>query len=149
MLECDTRFFKADELIKKIEDVCRNKVIKDVVSAEPIGPKLKSDLMVICPCTGNTLAKLSLGITDSTVTMAAKSHLRNERPLLISLASNDALSSNLENIGRLMKRKHIFFSPLKQDDPANKPSSLVFEPSLVYKAAEMAKNNVQIRPLIV
>lgn len=145
----DTRFGKADEIIAKIEKLCGRPVIKDIASAEPIGPKYKSDFMVICPCTGNTLAKLAHGITDSTVTMAAKSHLRNGKPLLICLASNDAMSANFENVGRLMARKNVFFSPLMQDDPEKKPTSLVFEPELVIKAAETARDGRQIRPLFV
>lgn len=145
----DTRFGRADEFVTKIERLCGRPVIKDIASAEPIGPRYKSDFMVICPCTGNTLAKLAHGITDSTVGMAAKSHLRNGKPLLVCLASNDAMSANFENLGRLMARKNVFFSPLRQDDPEKKPTSLVFSPELVVKAAEEAREGKQIRPLFV
>ncbi len=145
----DTRFGKADGIVAEIERLCGRPVIKDIASAEPIGPIYRSDFMVICPCTGNTLAKLAHGITDSTVTMAAKSHLRNGRPLLVCLASNDAMSANFENVGRLMARKNVFFSPLVQDDPENKPTSLVFAPGLVIKAADAAREGRQIRPLFI
>lgn len=121
----DTRFGKADELVKNVEEICKNKVIHTIVDAEPIGPSIALDMLVIAPCTGNTLAKLAAGITDTPVTMAAKAQLRRDRPVVIALATNDGLSSNLKNIGLLMSRKNVYFVPMAQDDPENKPYSLV------------------------
>ena len=121
----DTRFGKAADTIALLESLCSRKPIMSIAEAEPLGPAEPLDMLVIAPCTGNTLAKLSHGITDTTVTMAAKAHLRADRPLLIALATNDALSANLENIARLRSRKHIHFVPMTQDDPLGKPHSLV------------------------
>lgn len=121
----DTRFSPAADVIKRIEALTHRPVIHDIVGAEPLGPKTPLDALIICPCTGNTLAKMANGITDSSVTMAAKAHLRSDRPLVIALASNDALSANLKNIGEMLTRKHVYFVPMKQDDPEKKPHSLV------------------------
>lgn len=143
----DTRFGKASMHVSKFEEICNKKVIHTIKDAEPIGPTLKPDAMVICPCTGNTLAKIANGITDSSVTMAAKAHLRNNRPLIICLATNDALSANLMNIGKLLDRKNIFFVPLNQDDPKNKPFSLVAKFDLLSETLEKALNNQQIMPI--
>lgn len=145
----DTRFGKAVDHISKFEEICKKTVIHTVQDAEPIGPKLKPDAMIICPCTGNTLAKLANGITDSAVTMAAKAHMRNNRPLVIALATNDALSANFVNIGKLMARKNVFFVPMQQDDPIKKPSSLVADFNLLPKTLEEALNGEQIMPLFV
>lgn len=142
----DTRFGRAVDHIEKMESLCKRTVIHTVHDAEPIGPKLRPNAMIICPCTGNTLAKLANGITDSAVTMAAKSHLRNGRPLLIALATNDALSANLTNIGKLAARKNVYFVPLCQDDPENKPSSMIARFDLVLPALEMAEGGRQITP---
>ena len=120
---------------------------RQVPEAEPLGPARPLDALVICPCTGNTLAKLANGVTDSAVTMAAKAHLRADRPLLVSLASNDAMSANLCNIGILLPRKNVFFVPLRQDDPARKPHSLVADFSLVPSALSAALAGRQLRPL--
>ena len=119
----DTRFGKAEDIRKKIREICGREIVHTIVEAEPLGPKVKLDAMVICPCTGNTLAKVANGITDTGVTMAAKAHLRNDNPLLICLASNDALSANLKNIATLISRKNVYFTPMNQDDPINKPHS--------------------------
>lgn len=143
----DTRFGKASSHIEKIENLCNKKVIHTVEAAEPIGPKFQPEAMIICPCTGNTLAKLANGITDSAVTMAAKAHLRNNRPLIIALATNDALSANLVNIGKLLPRKNIYFVPLIQDDPIKKPSSLVAGFDMVAETLENALKCRQIMPL--
>ncbi|MBR5322375.1 MAG: dipicolinate synthase subunit B [Clostridia bacterium] len=143
----DTRFGKAVEYVSKLENICGKTVIHTVQDAEPIGPKLHPDAMIIAPCTGNTLAKLANGITDSSVTMAAKAHLRNNNPLVIALATNDALSANFVNIGKLLARKNIYFVPLIQDDPENKPSSLIANFSLIPQTLEMAMNGKQITPL--
>ncbi len=143
----DTRFGKAVDHVSKLENLCGKTVIHTVPDAEPIGPKLRPDVMIIAPCTGNTLAKLANGITDSSVTMAAKSHLRNNKPLIIALATNDALSANLVNIGKLLARKNIYFVPLVQDDPEKKPSSLVANFSLIPQTLEKAMEGKQITPL--
>ena len=127
----DTRFGRARELTDQVEDICGRSVIHTIVGAEPIGPQMKLDAMIICPCTGNTLAKIACGITDTSVTMAAKAHLRSNRPLVIALASNDALSANLKNIGQLLTRKYVYFVPLYQDDPQKKPHSLIADFSLL------------------
>ncbi|MBO7310479.1 MAG: dipicolinate synthase subunit B [Clostridia bacterium] len=134
----DTRFGAASELIRKIEDICNKRVIHTIVDAEPIGPQIQLDAMIICPCTGNTLSKIANGITDTSVTMAAKAHLRSNRPLVIALASNDALSANLKNIGQMLIRKFVYFVPLYQDDPQKKPHSLIADFSLVFPTMESA-----------
>ena len=118
-------FGRARDIKTKAEEICGREVIHTISDAEPLGPKINLDAMIICPCTGNTLAKLANGITDTSVTMAAKAHLRNDRPLLICLASNDALSANLKNIATMLSRKNVYFTPMIQDDPINKPHSLV------------------------
>ena len=119
----DTRFGKSEDWIAKIEELCGKSVIHSIRDAEPLGPKIALDALVIAPCTGNTLAKLANGITDTPVCMAAKAHLRSDRPLIISLATNDAMSANLGNIATLLARKNVYFVPMKQDDPVKKPHS--------------------------
>ena len=121
----DTRFARAAEVIARIRELTGKPVIHSIVEAEPLGPRVPLEALIICPCTGNTLAKMANGITDTAVTMAAKAHLRSNRPLVIALASNDALSSNLKNIGALLTRKNVYFVPMRQDDPKDKPHSLV------------------------
>ena len=121
----DTRFAPAKEVIAAAERISGRRVIHTIVGAEPLGPAVPLEARVICPCTGNTLAKMANGITDTAVTMAAKAHLRSDRPLVIALASNDALSANLKNIGTLLCRKNVYFVPMIQDDPTGKPHSLV------------------------
>ena len=143
----DTRFGKASELISELEGLCGRKVISSIVDAEPLGPKTPLDMMVICPCTGNTLAKIALGITDTSVTMAAKAHLRSNRPLVIALASNDALSANLKNIGVLLSRKCVYFVPLSQDDPKMKPHSLIADFSLLKPTMESAAEGKQFQKI--
>lgn len=145
----DTRFGNASDIIWEIEDVCNRKVIKSITEAEPIGPKKMIDVLVIAPCTGNTLAKLSNAITDTSVTMAAKSHLRIGRPVLITLASNDGLGASASNIGKLMNTKNIFFTPFAQDDFAKKPNSLVADFNLILPAIEAAYNRKQLQPVII
>ena len=127
----DTRFGRADELIKQLKDMCNREIIHTIVQAEPLGPKIKLDALIISPCTGNTLAKIANGITDTAVTMAAKAHLRGNRPLLLALASNDALSANLKNIGTLISRKSVYFVPMEQDEPIEKPHSLIADFNLL------------------
>ena len=143
----DTRFGKAADFITRIESVCGRPIIRTIPDAEPLGPKTPLDALVICPCTGNTLSKLANGITDTPVCMAAKAHLRSDRPLLITLASNDALSANLRNIGTLLSRKSVYFTPLRQDDPLSKPHSLVADFDLVPEALEAAVAGRQMRPV--
>ena len=145
----DTRFGKASELIDKVENICGRKVIHTIVGAEPIGPDMKLDAMLICPCTGNTLAKIASGITDTSVTMAAKAHLRSNRPLVIALASNDALSANLKNIGQLLTRKFVYFVPLYQDDPQKKPHSLIADFSLLVPTLEEAIAGKQYQKIFI
>ncbi|MBO4428865.1 MAG: dipicolinate synthase subunit B [Clostridia bacterium] len=144
----DTRFGKAEELIKTVEDLCGRNVVHTIVDAEPLGPKTPLDMLVICPCTGNTLAKIASGITDTPVTMAAKAHLRADRPLVIALATNDALSANLNNIGTLLKRKNVFFVPMTQDDPKSKPHSLVCDFDRVGETMMSAFAGRQLQPVI-
>ena len=145
--ETDTRFGTADDLISELESICGRKTVHTIAAAEPLGPKTPLDLLIIAPCTGNTLAKLAAGVTDSSVCMAAKAHLRSDRPLLLALASNDAMSANLQNIATLLNRKNVFFVPVRQDDPTSKPHSLVAEFSLVPQALEQALAGRQMRKL--
>ena len=136
----DTRFGAAKDIIAQVENITANKVIHTITEAEPIGPKKMCDVIVINPCTGNTLAKLASGITDTAVTMAVKSHLRVQRPILIALSSNDALGANAANIGTLINRKHIYFVPMERDDPINKPNSLTALQSEVLPSLEKVIN---------
>jgi dipicolinate synthase subunit B len=144
----DTRFGKAQDFISKIEEICENKIIHTIEDAEPIGPKKLLDILVIAPCTGNTLAKLTSGITDTPVTMSAKSHLRNGRPLLIAVATNDALGNSAKNIGQLLNIKNIYFVPMRQDDPFNKTNSMVADMDKILPAIQHALKKEQIQPII-
>lgn len=143
----DTRFGMAEEMVKKAEEITGEKVLHTSVQTEPIGPKKMCDLLVIAPCTGNTLAKLSLGVTDTSVTMAAKSHLRILRPVLLCIATNDALGASAQNIGRLLNTKNIYFVPMKQDDCIKKPNSLVADFEKIPECVECALNKEQIQPV--
>ena len=147
VFETDTRFGMAFGLRRQIEEQCGAKIIHTIPDAEPLGPKDPLDILVICPCTGNTLAKLANGITDTAVTMAAKAHLRTDRPLVIALASNDAMSANLKNIATLLSRKSVYFVPMKQDDPVKKPHSLVADFSMLPLSIEKALHGEQIYPV--
>lgn len=129
----DTRFGKASDFIDAVEKKCGKKIIHTIEDAEPIGPKIKLDAIVVCPCTGNTAAKMAHGICDTSVTMAAKAHLRNERPLILAYASNDALSLCAPNIGMLLQRKNIYFVPMSQDDAEKKPRSMICDFTRVYE----------------
>ena len=131
-----------------MERLCGKRIISTVAQAEPIGPKKLLDALVIAPCTGNTLAKISRGVTDSVVTMACKAHMRNGRPVIIALASNDALSANGENLGRLMARDGIYFVPLGQDDPLGKPDSLVADFTRIPETIKAALEGRQIQPVL-
>lgn len=143
----DTRFGKAEDIRRKITDICGREIIHTVREAEPIGPLIALEALIIAPCTGNTLARLALGLTDGAVTMAAKAHLRSDRSLLIALASNDAMSANLSSIAELLRRKSIYFVPLKQDDPVAKPHSLVADFSLIPDSLAAMREKKQLRPL--
>ena len=144
--ETDTRFGSAAQLREKIRAICGNDIISTIVESEKLAVH-PLDLLLICPCTGNTAAKLANGITDTPVTMAAKAHLRTDRPLLVALASNDAMSANMRNIGALMQRKNVFFVPMKQDDVVRKPHSLVADFSLCERSLELMAEGKQARPL--
>lgn len=144
----DSKFGNAKDFIKKIENLCNNNIIHTLTDAEPIGPKKMFDILIVAPCSGNTLAKLSNDIIDTPVTMAVKSHLRNERPVVIAISTNNALSGAAENIGRLLNRKNYYFVPFKQDNPITKPNSLVFDPTYIKKTLEEALDYKQIQPII-
>lgn len=139
----DTRFGDATDLISRVKQLCNREIIHTIVQAEPLGPQIKLEALIISPCTGNTLAKIANGITDTSVSMAAKAHLRGNRPLILALASNDALSSNLKNIGTLMSRKSVFFVPMKQDEPVEKPHSLIADFELLPQTLDCAVNGKQ------
>ena len=143
----DTRFGKAEDLRKTVEELCGRPVIHSIVEAEPLGPKQPLEALVICPCTGNTLAKIAGGVIDTAVCMAAKAHLRENRPLVIALSSNDALSANLSNLALLLNRKQVFFVPMVQDDPISKPHSLVADFKRVPETLFDALVGKQSRPL--
>lgn len=145
----DTRFGRAEEHIQFAEMICGTSAIHNITQAEPAGPKKLFDILLIAPCTGNTLAKLAHGIADTSVTMAAKSHLRNGRPLLIAVSTNDALGTAAQNIGSLLMRKHYYFVPFRQDDPTEKPRSMVADFSLIPQALRAALNGQQIQPVII
>lgn len=146
--DTDTRFGTAHDLMREMERICDHRVIATVKGAEPIGPQKLLDLLIIAPCTGNTLGKLAAGITDSSVTMAAKAHLRNCRPLLIAPSTNDGLAASAASIGALLPRKYIYFVPFGQDDFEKKPTSLVADFSLVADAAQAALEGRQLQPLL-
>ena len=144
----DTRFGTSDDLLEKLEEITGHEVLCDIPSVEPIGPQKLLDVLVIAPCTGNTAAKLAAGITDGPVTMAAKAHLRNGRPVVLALASNDGLSGGAKNIGELLNRKNYFFVPFGQDDPVKKPCSLVADFSQIVPAIEAALEGRQLQPIL-
>ncbi|MHC1694392.1 MAG: dipicolinate synthase subunit B [Eubacteriales bacterium] len=145
----DTRFGKASDYIVSVEGITGNRIIKSIEEAEPLGPSAQLDALIIAPCTGNTLAKMAHGITDNCVTMAAKAHLRNRRPLIIGLCTNDALSGNAANIGTMLGKKYVYFTPMLQDDIDNKPASLVCDMSLVVPSLEEALRGHQLQPIFV
>lgn len=144
----DSRFGKAENFIQKAEEITGMKPIMTISGAEPIGPGSLLDILVIFPCTGNTIAKLANGITDTPVLMAAKAHLRNNKPLLISLSTNDALGMNMKNIGLLLNAKNIYFIPFGQDNPEKKPNSMIAHTELLIPALEAALEGRQYQPVI-
>jgi len=145
----DTKFGKASEVIEEIENITRTKVLHTILEVEPLGPKDMLDIMVVAPATGNTIAKLANDIADSPVTMAVKSHLRKERPVVIAVSAYDGLSGAGENIGRLLNTKHYYFVPFRQDNPITKPRSVAFDSSYLIKTIEYALENKQIQPILI
>ncbi len=143
----DTRFMKVEELYDKLQCITGREVIDTIVKAEPIGPNSLFDLLIIAPCTGNTVSKIALGITDTPVVMAVKSHLRNLKPVLIAIATNDALGASAKNIGALMNTQNIFFVPMSQDNYIQKATSMVAEMDMIPKAAALALEGKQIQPI--
>lgn len=144
----DTRFGAAADLTREIETAAGREAIRCLRDAEPIGPKKLLELLIVAPCTGNTLSKLANGVTDSTVTLAVKAHLRNNRPVLLAIASNDGLAGNAENIGKLLVRKNYYFVPFGQDDPGEKPCSLVADMTQIPSAAAEALRGNQLQPML-
>lgn len=145
----DTKFGKAKDFIEEIENISGKEIIHTIQEAEPIGPKKMTDIMIIAPCSGNTMAKLACDIIDTPATMAAKSHLRNNRPLVIAPSTNNGLSGNAENIGKLLNRKNYYFVPFRQDNPITKPRSIVFDAEYIIKTIEYALDGEQISPILI
>ncbi|HHV30429.1 dipicolinate synthase subunit B [Acetivibrio mesophilus] len=145
----DTRFGRAEDFRLKLEGITGNKIINSIIEAEPIGPKSLLDIIVVAPCTGNTLAKIANGITDTTVTMACKAHLRNQKPLVIAISTNDGLGANAKNIGMLLNMKNIYLVPFGQDGPGTKPNSLVADTTKIMPTILEALNHKQIQPLLI
>ncbi len=146
--ELDTKFGDAKAIINEVEEITNKKIINTIQGAEPIGPKAMTDIMLIAPCSGNTIAKLANGIIDTPATMAAKSHLRNGNPLVIAISTNDGLSGSAENIGKILNRNNYYFVPFKQDNPITKPRSLVFDSEYIIPTLEKALEREQIQPIL-
>ena len=146
--DTDTRFGAAHEFMREMERICDRRVIDSIQKAEPIGPQKLLDVLVVCPCTGNTLAKLAHGVTDTAVTMAAKAHLRNGGPLVLAVATNDGLAGAAPNLGALLGRKNVYFVPFGQDDCQGKPASLVADFSRVPDAVDAALRGEQLQPVL-
>jgi len=144
----DTRFGLASEFRTQIEELCGKSSITSIPEAEPIGPGRLFDVLVIAPCTGNTLSKIAAGITDSTITMACKAHLRNEQPVVLAISTNDGLSGSAPNIGLLLMRRLVYFVPFTQDDPVKKPNSLVADFSRINETVTAALDGRQTQPLL-
>lgn len=144
----DTRFGAAHDFMREMERICGRRVVDSIAKAEPIGPRHLLDVLVICPCTGNTLAKLAAGIADTAVTMAAKAHLRNGRPVVVAVSTNDGLAGAARNIGELLCRKHYYFVPFRQDDPVGKPTSLVADMEQIPATVTAALAGEQLQPLL-
>ena len=146
--ELDTKFGEAKEIIKMVENITGKKIIHTIQGAEPIGPKQLTDVMLIAPCSGNTIAKLANGIIDPPATMATKSHLRNNNPVVIAISTNDGLAGSAENIGKLLNRNNYYVVPFRQDNPITKPRSLVFDSTYIVKTIEEALDGKQIQPIL-
>ena len=145
----DSRFGTAQEHIRRASEICGSEPLRTIAQVEPIGPKKLLDALIIAPCTGNTLAKLAHGIADTSVTMAAKSHLRNGRPVLVAVSTNDALCGAAENIGKLLARKHYYFVPFGQDDATGKPTSMVADFARIPEALAAAMAGRQLQPILI
>ena len=146
--ELDTKFGKANDFIKEIEEITQKKIIHTIQEAEPIGPKHLTDIMIVAPASGNTMSKLACDIIDTPATMAVKSHLRNNLPVVIAPSTNNGLAANLISIGKLINRKNYYFVPFKQDNPITKPRSIVFDPEYIIKTIEKALDGEQIEPIL-
>lgn len=144
----DTRFGNAHDLLRELERICDKRVIDTIPKAEPLGPRRELDALLICPCTGNTLGKLAAGIADTTVTLAAKAHMRNGRPLIIAVSTNDGLAASAKAIGALLDKKNVYFVPFRQDAPMEKPTSLVADFSMAADAVEAALAGRQLQPVL-
>ncbi len=144
----DTRFGTAKSFRDRIENICKHEILHTIPQAEPIGPKKMLDVLVVAPCTGNTAAKLSVGITDTPVTMAAKSHLRNGRPVVLAVSTNDGLSGAAKNIGNLLNYRNVYLVPFRQDDSEKKPRSVTADFALIPESVEAALKGEQLRPII-
>lgn len=144
----NTKFGNSQEFIDKLKEITGKEIIHTIQGAEPIGPKKLTDIMIIAPCSGNTMSKLAVDIIDTPVTMAAKSHLRNDRPLIIAPSTNNGLSGNAENIGKLLNRRNYYFVPFRQDNPITKPRSIVFDENYLIKTIEFALEGEQISPIL-
>ena len=145
----DNRFYTAADSRQIFTEICGREILDSIPAVEPIGPKKLLDLLIVAPCTGNTLAKIAAGITDTPVALAVKSHLRNNRPVLLAISTNDALSGSAQNIGKLMNTKNIYFVPFRQDDPEKKPASAVARFELLPESANLALRGRQIQPILV
>lgn len=146
--DTDTRFYKKEDFYQEVKSLTGREPVTTIAAAEPFGPSNKLDLIIVAPCTGNTLAKLNHAITDTPVLMATKAHLRNNKPVLIAVSTNDGLSGNGKNIGELLNKKNIFFVPFAQDNYVDKINSLVADYTLVYEAAMAALEGVQLQPVL-
>lgn len=146
--KADTRFGKAEDFKARLREITGSEPVENIIDAEPLGPAKPMDALVIAPCTGNTMAKLNHGITDTAVTMAAKAHLRNGKPLVIAFSTNDGLSGSAPNIAGLLNRKNVYFVPFRQDDPEKKPNSLASDFGLIADAVDAALNGRQLQPVL-
>ena len=145
----DTKFGKAKDFIKEIEEICGKEIIHTIQDAEPIGPKHLTDIMIVAPTSGNTMSKLACDIIDTPATMAVKSHLRNNLPVVIAPSTNNGLGANMVSIAKLINRKNYYFVPFRQDNPLTKPRSIVFNPEYVLKTVEFALDGEQIEPILI
>ena len=145
----DTKFGKANDFIKEIEEICKRKIIHTIHDAEPIGPKHLTDIMIVAPASGNTMSKLACDIIDTPATMAVKSHLRNNLPVVIAPSTNNGLGANMMSIAKLINRKNYYFVPFRQDNPLTKPRSIVFDPEYILKTIESALDGEQIEPILI
>ena len=145
----DTKFGKAKDFIKEIEEICEKKIIHTIQDAEPIGPKHLTDIMIVAPASGNTMSKLACDIIDTPATMAVKSHLRNNLPVVIAPSTNNGLGANMVSIANLINRRNYYFFPFRQDNPLTKPRSVVFDPEYILKTVEFALDGKQIEPILI